>query len=141
MGTLIYIWDAPGAELATWPTAIFAVQYKMLYNVHASRISPRGPCVASSYTAIQRYTLYSYTSTSLYTIQAIQHPSACAFASRTPGHAPTFSRVSHIDRYALVAWEAGPSVVRLCGSACLALASIAIASIAPEQSLPSMVIK
>ena len=66
---------------------------------------------------------------------------ACAFASRTPGHAPTFSRVSHIDRYALVAWEAGPSVVRLCGSACLALASIAIASIAPEQSLPSMVIK
>ena len=25
MVTLIYIWNAPGAELATWPMAIFAV--------------------------------------------------------------------------------------------------------------------
>eukprot|EP00964_Phaeocystis_antarctica_P121606 scaffold85272_cov72-Phaeocystis_antarctica.AAC.2 len=25
IGTLTYIWDAPGAELATWPMAIFAV--------------------------------------------------------------------------------------------------------------------
>ena len=48
--------------------------YKMLYNGHAS---PRGPYVAIQlYSAIQRYTLYSYTS--LYTIQAIQHPSDLA---------------------------------------------------------------
>ena len=25
MRTLVHLWDAPGAELATWPTAIFAV--------------------------------------------------------------------------------------------------------------------
>ena len=44
---------------------------KPLYNVHAS---PRAPCVAIQlYSAIQRYTLYSYTS--LYTIRAVQHPS------------------------------------------------------------------
>ena len=48
-----------------------ALLYKVLYSVHAS---PRAPCVAIQlYSAIQRYTLYSYTS--LYTIQAIQHPS------------------------------------------------------------------
>ena len=43
-----------------WPFLL----YKVLYNTHAS---PRGPCVAIQlYSAIQRYTLYSYTS--LYSI-------------------------------------------------------------------------
>eukprot|EP00964_Phaeocystis_antarctica_P064173 scaffold38582_cov54-Phaeocystis_antarctica.AAC.1 len=50
--------NAPGAELATWPMAIFLL-YKMLYNGHAS---PRGPCVVSglrySYTAL--YTIQEY---------------------------------------------------------------------------------
>ena len=56
--------------------------YKVLYSVHAS---PRAPCVAIQlYSAIQRYTLYSYTS--LYTIQAIQHPSAPDWAGGHNGH-------------------------------------------------------
>ena len=42
------------------------------YTTYYTRIASRP---LRSYTAIQRYTLYSYTS--LYTIQAIQHPSGC----------------------------------------------------------------
>ena len=72
MATLIFIWDAPGSKLATWPTATFAV-YIAIHG-HALR---HGPPELYSYTAlysaIQRYTLYSYTS--LYTIQPLQHPS------------------------------------------------------------------
>eukprot|EP00964_Phaeocystis_antarctica_P122580 scaffold86249_cov66-Phaeocystis_antarctica.AAC.3 len=56
MGTLIYIWDAPGAELAT-------------YAIQHSRLASRP---LRSYTAIQRYTaLYSaihYTAIHRYTL-------------------------------------------------------------------------
>jgi len=41
MGTLIYIWDAPGAELATWLMAIFAVYDAIEYNTHADDGTPR----------------------------------------------------------------------------------------------------
>ena len=78
MVTLIYIWNAPGDEMATWPMAIFAV-----YAIQRTRIASRP---LRSYSAIQRYTLYSYTSR--YTIQPMQHPSASCLCLRSPSLVP-----------------------------------------------------
>ena len=105
MGTLIYIWDAPRAELATWPMAILL--YKMLYNTHGS---PRGPCVAIQlcsaiqryaalysaihYTVIHRYTLYRLYNTPLQCTQTDRYtvgrhadvPLVCAPLGRQSGY-------------------------------------------------------
>ena len=75
MVTLIYIWNAPGAELARWPMAISAVS-DAIFTAYTHRLA-----ALRSYTTLQRYTaLYSaihYTAihTSLYTIQPMQHSS------------------------------------------------------------------
>ena len=64
--TLKPLWGSPGTELSTWSTGSLCC----IRAIQRTRIASRP---LRSYTAIQRYTLYSYTS--LYTIQAIQHPS------------------------------------------------------------------
>ena len=78
MATLICIWDAPLAKLATWSMGTFAV-YTAIHG-HALR---HGPPELYSYTslyiAIHRYTLYGYTS--LYSIQPLQHPSLCKLSA------------------------------------------------------------
>ena len=53
MATLIFIWDAPGSKLATWPTATFAV-YIAIHG-HALR---HGPPELYSYTALYIIQLY-----------------------------------------------------------------------------------
>jgi hypothetical protein len=68
MATLIFIWDAPGSKLATWPTATFAV-YIAIHG-HALR---HGPPELYSYTAlyiIQLYIAIHYTTSTT--------PLACA---------------------------------------------------------------
>ena len=67
--TLKPLWGSPGTELSTW--SIGSLSLCCIRAIQRTRIASRP---LRSYTAIQRYTLYSYTS--LYTIQAIQHPSA-----------------------------------------------------------------
>ena len=64
--TLKPLWGSPGTELSTWSIGSLCC----IRAIQRTRIASRP---LRSYTAIQRYTLYSYTS--LYTIQAIQHPS------------------------------------------------------------------
>ena len=81
--TAFHIWDAPGAELSRRPFSVLL--FRTLYTAR-SRFASRP---LRSYTAIQRYTLYSYTS--LYTTQAIQHPSARTLQLIKHGHSETVS--------------------------------------------------
>ena len=65
MVTLIYIWNAPGAELARWPMAISAVS-DAIFTAYTHRLAAlRSYTTLQRYTALysakQRYTLYSYT--------------------------------------------------------------------------------
>ena len=64
------LWGSPGAELSTWATFQFCCETA----IHRTRIASRPSRAIQLYSAIQRYTLYSYTS--LYSIQPLQHPSA-----------------------------------------------------------------
>ena len=63
------LWGSPGAELSTWTTFQFCCETA----IHRTRIASRPSRAIQLYSAIQRYTLCSYTS--LYTIQPLQHPS------------------------------------------------------------------
>ena len=68
MYSLLYSENCPFL-ISKW--AFFAVQERLYMQLASSR----RPAIAShGYTAIQRYTLYSYTA--LYSIHAIHHPSA-----------------------------------------------------------------
>ena len=77
------LWGSPGAELSTWTTFQFCCETAI--HGHALRHGP-----PELYSAIQRYTLYSYTS--LYTIQAtgyttynfLQHPSGVVEGGSPP---------------------------------------------------------
>ena len=64
MATLICTWDAPGSKLATWPTATFAL-YTDTHCVTAFH------SYTALYSAIQRYTLYSYTAIQRYTLYKV----------------------------------------------------------------------
>ena len=86
MATLIFIWDAPGSKLATWPTATFAV-YIAIHG-HALRHGP-----PELYSAIQRYTLYSYTAIQRYTLYNLYNtPLPLRLAQRN-----TRGALQHVD--------------------------------------------
>ena len=66
------LWGSPGAELSTWTTFVKPL-YTDTHCVTALHSYTAIQRYTALYSAIQRYTLYRYTS--LYTIQPMQHPS------------------------------------------------------------------
>ena len=110
--TLKPLWGSPGAELSTWSIGSLCC----IRAIQRTRLASRP---LRSYTAIQRYTLYSYTS--LYTIQAIQHPSA--HNAKLPGPLPCPAQVRPclVSKFCGQIQDGGQSAVWVAAADALAL--------------------